>query len=118
MIAYGVDSKQKCTDEHRDNAKDVTGSGSRERKRRKMKQKLYSHGNVVNVLCGEVPLLLNNKWPNSAHAQSSIILHIYVVFVIMVLPSQRGSQWIKLGLQCGRSVRHQQQGFALREGGQ
>lgn len=86
MIAYGVDSKHECTDEHRDNAKDVTGSGSRDRKRRKMKQELYSNGNVVNVLCGEVPLLLNNKWPNSAHAQFSIILHIYVVFVIMVLP--------------------------------
>lgn len=72
-------------DEHKANAKDVTGSGSREGKRRKTNQELYSNGNLVNVLCGKVPLLLNNKWPKSIHAQSSIIKHIHVIFVIWAL---------------------------------
>lgn len=81
MIAYGVDLKHECTFEHSANVKDVTGSGSKERSRRKTNQELYSNGDLVNVLCGKVPLLLNNNWPNSIHAQTSIILHIHVIFV-------------------------------------
>lgn len=81
MRVDGVDSKHECTDEHKANAKNVTGSGSRKRKRRKTEQELYSNGNQVNVLCDKVSLLLNNKWPNSLHAQFSIILHIHIIFV-------------------------------------
>lgn len=93
MMAYGVDSRHECTDEHKGNAKDVTGTGSGERKKRKSKQELYNNGNLVNVLCGKVPLLLNNKWPNSVHAQSSIILHILVIFVVMDLSF---TEWVQV----------------------
>lgn len=118
MTAYGVDSKHECTDEYRANAKNVTGSGSREKKRRKTKQEFYSNGNVVNGLCGKVPLLLNNKCPNSVHAQSSIILDIYVSLVIMVLPFPAWVSVVKAGTAVWQISETLQQGFALMEGGQ